>query len=52
MSMHTEDRVSLNGKEVGSFSTEIDCAPFAMFSPDGNAGIFRNKGSSNPRDSR
>jgi hypothetical protein len=47
--LHTEDRVSLNGKEVGSFSTQIDCASFAKFSPDGNQGIFRNNGSNNPR---
>jgi hypothetical protein len=47
--LSTADKVSVNGKEVGSFDTAIDCAPFAKFSPDGNPGIFRNNGSGNPR---
>jgi hypothetical protein len=47
--LSTNDKLSLNGKEVGTFSTAIDCAAYAKFSPDGNQGIFRNNGSSNPR---
>ncbi|HET6334842.1 MAG TPA: peptide-N-glycosidase F-related protein [Polyangiales bacterium] len=47
--LSTADIVSVNGKEVGSFDTAIDCAPFAKFSPDGNPGIFRNNGSGDPR---
>jgi hypothetical protein len=47
--LHTDDRVSVNGIEVGTFSTEIDCASYAKFSPDGNPGIFRNNGADNPR---
>jgi hypothetical protein len=47
--MHTQDTVSVNGKPVGMFSTQIDCAQYAKFSPDGNQGIFRNNASSNPR---
>jgi len=46
---HTEDTVSLNGDVIGSFSTEIDCAPYAKFSPRGNPGIFKNNAASNPR---
>lgn len=46
---HTQDTVTLNGTEIGSFSTEIDCAPYARFSPRGNPGIFKNNASGNPR---
>ncbi len=45
----TDDTVSVGGKQVGLFSTHIDCAPFASASPDGNQGIFQNNGSGNPR---
>ena len=47
--MHTQDRLSVNGKQVGMFGTQIDCASYARFSPDGNQGIFRNNTGSNPR---
>lgn len=47
---HTQDTVSVNGKQVGTFGTEVDCAPYASLSPDGNQGIFRNNTSTaNPR---
>jgi hypothetical protein len=46
---HTNDTVRVNGTVVAKFSTEIDCAPYAPFSPDGNPGIFRNNLTSNPR---
>jgi hypothetical protein len=45
----TQDTVTLNGKQIGSFDTRIDCAEYEKFSPDGNPGIFRNNTSSNPR---
>lgn len=47
--MHTQDTVSVNGKQVGSFSTKVDCAALQRFSPEGNPGIFRNNNTSNPR---
>jgi hypothetical protein len=34
---------------VGSFSTKIDCASDAKYSPDGNPGIFQANGTTNPR---
>ena len=46
---HTNDTVKVNGAVIAKFSTEIDCAPYAQFSPDGNPGIFRNNLTSNPR---
>lgn len=46
---NTQDTVSVNGKQVGSFSTRIDCASYEKYSPDGNPGIFRNNASGNPR---
>src|SRR5256885_585361 len=46
---YTQDAVSLNGAGIGNFSTMIDCAPFASFSPDGNPGIFQNNTGGNPR---
>lgn len=46
---YTQDTVTLNGASIGTFSTMIDCAPFAQFSPDGNPGIFRNNTTNNPR---
>jgi hypothetical protein len=46
---NTQDAVSVNGKQVGTFSTRIDCASYEKYSPDGNPGIFRNNGSGNPR---
>jgi hypothetical protein len=46
---YTQDTVSVNSSQVGAFSTMINCAPFASFSPDGNPGIFQNNTSSNPR---
>jgi hypothetical protein len=46
---HTQDTVALGGHMIGNFSTQIDCAPFAQYSPDGNPGIFQNNLSGNPR---
>jgi hypothetical protein len=46
---NTQDTVAVNGKQIGSFSTRVDCASYEKYSPDGNPGIFRNNGSSNPR---
>jgi hypothetical protein len=52
---HTEDIVSLGalvpdgGTSLGTFSTEIDCAPYASASPDGNPGIFEDNTTQNPR---
>ena len=46
---YTQDTVTLNGIEIGSFSTKIDCAPYAKFSPRGNPGIFKNGPPGNPR---
>jgi hypothetical protein len=45
----TKDSVSVNGQSIGSFNTQIDCASYERFSPDGNPGIFRSNTSSNPR---
>jgi hypothetical protein len=45
----TQDTVSVNGASVGSFSTQIDCASYAQFSPDGNPGIFQGNTTNNPR---
>jgi Peptide-N-glycosidase F, C terminal/Peptide-N-glycosidase F, N terminal len=47
---NTTDSLLLDGKELGSFSTVMDCAPYAKYSPDGNQAIFRgNLTFSNPR---
>jgi hypothetical protein len=47
--LYTQDTLTLNGQPVGTFSTMIDCAPYAMYSPDGNPGIFQDNTSFNPR---
>ncbi len=47
---HTEDTLTVNDAGVGTFSTEINCASYAKYSPDGNPGIFEdNTTSANPR---
>jgi peptide-N-glycosidase F-like protein len=46
---YTQDTLTLNGQQIGAFSTQIDCAPYAQFSPRGNPGIFRNNTTNNPR---
>jgi hypothetical protein len=46
---HTMDTLDVNGTTVGTFSTAVDCAPYAKFSPDGNPGIFQGNKTSNPR---
>jgi hypothetical protein len=46
---HTDDTVTVGGVEVGLFSTQIDCGPFAAASPDGNPGIFMGNTTYNPR---
>ncbi len=45
----TMDTLDLNGAKVGTFSTAIDCAPYAKYSPDGNPGIFKGNTTNNPR---
>jgi hypothetical protein len=45
----TQDTVTLDGVELGSFDTHIDCASFARFSPRGNPGIFKGNQTTNPR---
>ena len=47
--MNTQDTLGVNGQQVGSFSTEMDCAPYAALSPDGNPGIFQGNTTYNPR---
>ena len=47
--MHTDDVVRVNDVQVGAFGTEVDCASYARYSPDGNQGIFRNNTTTNPR---
>lgn len=47
--LNTHDVVRLNDAELGSFDTEIDCASYAGFSPDGNQGIFQSNLTNNPR---
>ena len=46
---NTQDTVTLNGQQLGSFSTKIDCAALERYSPDGNPGIFRDNNGGNPR---
>ncbi|MEO8212872.1 MAG: peptide-N-glycosidase F-related protein, partial [Myxococcales bacterium] len=46
---YTQDTVTLNGKQIGSFSTQTDCAALERYSPDGNRGIFRDNAGANPR---
>ncbi|MCE9576554.1 MAG: hypothetical protein K8W52_25620 [Deltaproteobacteria bacterium] len=46
---YTQDTVTVNGQEIGAFSTMIDCAPYAALSPDGNPGIFTHNTTNNPR---
>jgi hypothetical protein len=46
---YTQDTVTLNGLKIGNFSTQIDCAPYAQYSPDGNPGIFQGNQNGNPR---
>jgi hypothetical protein len=52
---YTKDTLSLGSLEsdagtvLGSFSTEINCAPYAAASPDGNPGIFLYNATFNPR---
>jgi hypothetical protein len=47
--MNAQDTVSLNGTQIGSFSTKVDYASYAQYSPDGNPRIFRNNNTTNPR---
>jgi hypothetical protein len=52
---YTQDTVSVGsldpdaGTSIGSFSTMIDCSPYAAASPDGNPGIFQGNTTYNPR---
>jgi hypothetical protein len=47
--MNTQDTVALNNTQIGAFRTNVDCASYAQYSPDGNPGIFRNNTTTNPR---
>ncbi len=38
---YTTDTLLLNGEEIGSFSTGVDCSPYGALSPEGNQGIFQ-----------
>jgi hypothetical protein len=46
---NTQDTVTLNGQQIGAFSTKVDCAALERYSPDGNPGIFRDNNGGNPR---
>jgi hypothetical protein len=46
---YTQDTLSVGGMQLGSFSTQTNCASYEKYSPDGNPGIFRNNTSNNPR---
>jgi hypothetical protein len=46
---YTMDQVSVNAADAGGFSTEINCASYAKYSPDGNPGIFTDNTTDNPR---
>ena len=46
---YTQDTVTLNGSEIGSFSTAMECATYAQYSPRGNPGIFKGTKLTNPR---
>jgi hypothetical protein len=46
---NTIDTLTVDGVASPSFSTAINCSTYAKYSPDGNPGIFRNNGTSNPR---
>jgi Peptide-N-glycosidase F, C terminal len=48
----TQDTVTLNGTEIGTFSTKIDRAAYAQASPRGNPAIFKNNPLGNPRNWR
>jgi len=46
---HTNDTLSINGTVAGSFSTQVNCASYRQYSPDGNPFIFIGNQGSNPR---
>ena len=46
---NTTVTVSVNGSQVGSLNTAVNCADLAQYSPDGNPGIFQNNTTRNPR---
>jgi hypothetical protein len=46
---NTTVTVSVNGTQVGSLNTAVNCSDLAQYSPDGNPGIFQNNTGSNPR---
>jgi len=46
---YTQDTVMVNGVQIGSFSTKMNCSSYAQYSPDGNPGIFQNNNGNNPR---
>ena len=47
--VNTQDTVTLNGAPIGAFNTAVNCVSYGQYSPDGNPNIFRNNGTSNPR---
>lgn len=46
---HTNDTLTLNDEVVGRFSTQVNCASYRKYSPDGNPFIFFFNGTTNPR---
>lgn len=46
---HTEDTLTVNGTVAGSFSTQVNCAAYRKYSPDGNPFIFIGNETNNPR---
>ncbi|MBO0840258.1 MAG: hypothetical protein J2O49_05525 [Sciscionella sp.] len=46
---NTTITVNVNGAKLTSFSDAVDCAQYAVYSPDGNPGIFVGNTTYNPR---
>lgn len=46
---NTTDTLTVNGTVVGSFSTQVNCASYRKYSPDGNPFLFMGNLTYNPR---
>lgn len=46
---HRLHYVSVNGQLLDTIDTQKDCAPYKMYSPRGNPGIFQGNNTFNPR---
>lgn len=46
---NTTDTLTVNGEVVGSFSTQVNCAQYRKYSPDGNPFLFIGNLTNNPR---